>query len=401
MMAVLLAVSVILIGVSLAIRGRQARPTFAFDNTSQQVAFSPDGRTLISGGPKFEYMPSSDPWALPDDLMWLAYVKLRDIRSGATLVDHSLGTMKLDPQRAAYPIQRLAFSSDGGLLVAGNWDPQGMPGDRPVLRIWDAATGVEGPTLDLPNSVDHVVFGEGGQSLMVNWSEGFDQERIQRWETRTWQPLPAIVLKDASRDLSAFAPDGSAIALLDARGATVTLFDLPSGLKRAVLSDPVRTGKQRSYADLRFSPDGQTLAVLCNDNAVQLWDVPSSRLRSTIPQEFDEATRVSALACGDRYLAIGVNVTTFPSLLDRWIDSVSPNWLRTAATSEVTSRVQVYDGLTGRWISTLPVVQPYLGHIAISPDGQTVATTGMDGPTSFGQSAPPQTTMIWDVSSGR
>ncbi|WP_435021865.1 WD40 repeat domain-containing protein [Tundrisphaera sp. TA3] len=377
------------------------RLMFAFANTANQTAFSPDGRALLSGGPGFESVPSTDWWAEPGDVSWRARLSLRDGRSGAPLLGDSLGGMRLEPEATPTPVELLDFSRDGGLIAAGGWDSVSVPGRTGILRIWDAATGVEGPTLDLPGHGGQVAFADGGRTLLMREMVGSDQERIHRWDARTWQPLPEILLSNLVHEAAIFAPDGSALAVADLAGVAITLYDLPSGLKRTVLADPDRSGPQLSYIALQFSPDGRTLAVIRADGAVQLWDVPSSTIRRTLRPDLGDLSLGWSIACGDRYLALGAFEEITPSWAQRLVRRFTPGGRPAASALPVAGRIRIVDGLTGREVATLEGFNTRSVRLAFSPDERTLATTEMDIDATGTRQGVWYATKVWDISAVR
>ena len=326
---------------------------------------------------------------------------LRDCKDGTSLLDHSLATMKLKPQALKTPASFLALSPDGKLLIAaiGNdWRGCNFNSVRQFYaRIWDAATGVEGPTLDLPSYWDQLAFADAGQTLLVNHSEGADREIISRWDTRTWQPLPEILLTEAVHQKAVFAPDGASVALVDFEGAAITVFDLPSGVRRTTLIDPVRTGMQRSYKDLQFSPDGRTLAVICSDDAVQLWDVRVSKLRLTIHPDLGAEGFERKFVCGNRHLALAVTIVKSPTWLDRLIGRFDRQFLRRLSKGGVEGRVRIFDVLTGEQVLMLNDVQSQLTNLAFSPDGRILATTGDSDIEHINQTDAYLNTLLWKI----
>src|SRR5262249_43125219 len=91
-------------------------------NFVMSIAFSPDGKTLVSGS-------------------WDQTVKLWDVATGA-----ELRTFK---GHSAY-IDTVAFSSDGTTLASGSQDK--------TIKLWDASTGKELHTLRDADSVSSLTF---------------------------------------------------------------------------------------------------------------------------------------------------------------------------------------------------------------------------------------------------
>ncbi len=189
------------------------------NNRVTSIAFSPDGKWLVSGG-------------IDDKHLYLWDVTTRrEIRKFAATEEGAF---------------RVAFSSDGRTIAANGG----------ALYLWDAVTGkqlrrLEGRPLSMAFSPDG--------SLLAH-----DRGPVRLLEVATGQEIGQIEDGDATN--MAFSPDGQFIALLSHE---VRLIDVVTG--RAMRK--FRGSRGSALSCLAFSPDGKTLVTGCMDCTTLVWDL--------------------------------------------------------------------------------------------------------------------------------
>ncbi len=204
------------------------------------VAFSPDGRRIVSG-------------SLDNSL------RLWDASSGKQLVPPLQGHTNL--------VISVAFSPDGRRIVSGSVDK--------TLRLWDASSGKQiGPPLQgHTDEVNSVAFSPDGRRIV----SGSYDSTLRLWDASSGRQLGPPLQGHTDRVWSvAFSPDGRRI-VSGSRDNSLRLWDASSGKQ---LGPPLQghNGEVRSVA---FSPDGRRIVSGSNDGTLRLWDASSGKQLGT------------------------------------------------------------------------------------------------------------------------
>jgi WD40 repeat protein len=167
--------------------------------TTYKVAFSPDGRTLVTGGGP----ESGEVLAVTPDI-----VKLWDASSGALL--------RTLPATCGFYVSAVAFSPDGSLLATS--------GATGPIEIWSVADGTLVQSIPYPSTVHNVHFSPDGAQLIAG---GFDG-RATIWNVAAG--TLAMTLNGTASEMAdaAFSPDGSQIVTTGADNA-LKLWDATTG----------------------------------------------------------------------------------------------------------------------------------------------------------------------------
>jgi WD40 repeat protein len=195
----------------------------------------------------------------------------------------------------------------------------------------------------------------------------------------------------------AFSPDGKFLAAAyRTHGAVV--WDLGTGTQRCSLGFDRASGSDapRIY-NVAFAPDGKTLAVASSDHTARLWDLSDPSRCPQLPQVFHHDDEVFGVAFSSdgRMLATASGDGSF-AVWKLGLPLESPQRFKTGKavfsvsfshTDPELIAASGDDGQYGVWdiqkgeksTKEMPALTGQLGQIALSPDGQLVATAGADG----------------------
>ncbi|PPR04541.1 hypothetical protein CVT26_002508 [Gymnopilus dilepis] len=205
-------------------------------NTVASVAFSPDGRRIVSGS-------------------WDMTIWIWDSETGEPVRPPLLGHENL--------VFSVAFSLDGKKIASGSSDG--------TVRLWDPETGetLLPPLKSHYDWVRSVAFSPDGKEIV----SGSDDHTVHLWSTETGKQLHSpLEGHDGYISSASFSPDGRYI-ISGSGDRTVRLWDAEN---RQQL-EPVLRGHSHSVNSVTVSPDGSLVASGSDDNMVCLWDVKTMR----------------------------------------------------------------------------------------------------------------------------
>jgi WD40 repeat protein/peroxiredoxin len=395
------------------------------------IGFSPDGRRVIAGdypgglvhiwdlasGNRLQTIDAGDGyrgsmqyfWMSPDWSTIIAPTNLRgkfdrverdgkntnrveyrdSIRAWNASTGELLHTWQDSPPRG---IRFLKFSPDGSCFFSQDELPGEFEAYRPsALSLWDTASGKHRQVLDHRAWVSAISPDSKRAAVAMPDAGIHYHESITVFELPEWKPTRKIPLGDRQMGHAAvFIPstDTLVASIIESDKAedfqnlhgALKFWSLTSG--NEVLSIPAPSPGEY-FAFVKSSDDGRTIvASTLSRQAVErhlyLVDWPSRTIK-TINYAPDSYVMESAFHPSGKWLGVPLQFIPNAQLLRR-----DP-----PATDLPQPRIQLVDVATGAVVETLIGPQTHQASMAFSPDGNTLATSGMGAVLLWDLHTPP------------
>jgi len=261
----------------------------------ETVAFHPGGKLYATGGEDGEInlwdaegmTPVHTLHGHTDFVLCLAFapdgVTLASCGADQTvhLWDVASGTLRSILTGHRGWVTAVAFAADGNAVFTGGYDQS--------VRLWDIRSGQE---LRLLRGhlrwVDYVAFSDDGRLLATCSLDG----PVRLWDVAAGRLLHTLRGLEAATRIPAFSPAGDRLATAG-DDHKVRIWDVATGTLLHTLH-----GHRASVRNAIFSPDGATLVTASHDQMLRTWDAASGQaLRTTA--NVNAANRL-AIACEPR-----------------------------------------------------------------------------------------------------
>jgi WD40 repeat protein len=371
--------------------GEPVGKTMKQANNIHAVAFSPDGRTVLTGSSGIVRLWRADTGE-PVEKPLIHDKPVYDVSfspDGRTVLTGSYdGTARLWRADTGEPVGNImkhkgsvdavAFSPDGRTVLTGSYDK--------TAQLWRVDTGKPvGKPMIHNRIVRDVAFSSDGRIVLT----GSDDDTARFWRADTGESVGKIIRPGSSVYAVAFSPDGRTV-LTGGFDGTALLWRVDTG---ELVGKPM-THDDRILA-VAFSPDGRTVLTGSGDGTARLWRLDIGEPEGKIIKHeggvyvvsfspdgsivltggFDGKARLWQTNTGQpvgKYIIHGARV---------YAVAFSPDGHTLLTENGDTARLWQAD--TGE-----PVGKP-MKHgddiitVSFSPDGRTVLTGGFDGTTRF------------------
>ncbi len=300
----------------------------------------------------------------------------------------------------------LDLSPDGRRILAAT-ESAGQQSQRGESRVWDAQTGKPvTPPMKHKDAVFCAAFSKDGRRVATG--SGDNTARV--WDARTGRPLtPPIDTRDHVH-VVVFSPDGRRV-VTTGHDNKARVWDVREGKTPAAPIELEHGGEVMLTA---FSPDGSRVLTVGGDRAVRVWDAQKGKPLTAPLQHGGEATFAGFSPSGLRILTTSQDKTARIWMIDAPLPltlrmrrnipvafaQFSADGRRVVTASgtfekKTGGEAQVWDAQTGKPLTPPMRHATSLNHAEFSRDGQRVVTaSGM-----FRQ--PGGEARVWDAQTGK
>ncbi|NES95885.1 MAG: TIR domain-containing protein [Desertifilum sp. SIO1I2] len=404
--------------------------------TIRNVQFSPDARSLVS----INFDNVLQLWNLTDGQSIKTLGTVQDFtfssNSQTIAATTSDRAIQLWNATTGKPLSTLKGSQAQVSLLKFSPDDRAIAtvSDNRTMQLWDLNTGRPLYTFQkTPDRVTRLQFSPNGQTIalhgedkilqLVNRASGQRMktfEAIQFFDFSTTNPI--LALRSQNKKLQLwniaqgkvtqsfeeiqffnFSPDGRRLVTVDEQ-QSIHIRDLKANKQLGVLK-----GHEDDVIDIKFSPDGQTIASASWDNTIKVWQLPD-RTSPIVRIYQDDAKLTSFSPDGQRMAFIhSDNIITIRDMTtNREIHRIPGNYEEArylefspdgkllffvSGKNPTHSQIKLWNLESGQEIRNLPGDREKIYWMEFSPDNRRVALFSTPEDTSI--------IKLWDLETGK
>ena len=367
------------------------------------VAYSPDGKRIVSGGgwdPKIKVWDTAtgkEVMTLRGHSQWVYCVNYDN--SGRFIVssnqnntiniwDATTGEELMTLRGHQGPVRTALFSHDGKKIISGS--------DDKTIKLWYATTPVDQLTMKTNPWMFSISFSPDSKLI----ASAGPQNQVTIWDTSTGAEVTSLYGHENQVCDAVFSPDGRYIASASRYGI-VKIWHAATGKELMNLCE--HKGDDRFTAILVYSPDGKYIAAASKDGVIRIYNVTTGVEAMMLRGHEDGVNCVAFSPDGKRIVSGGneapikvwdANNGTEVMKLNGHSDGVfsvsfSPDG-KFIASGGADKKVKVWDAATGSELMTLQSHDNAVLAVSFSPDGRRlVSASRLDC-----------TIKVWDMTSG-
>lgn len=340
------------------------------------LAFSPDGKTLVSGGSHLVAAGRTS-----------GELKVWDVQSGK---------LRVELKGHNDDVYSVKFTPDGHRIVSTGADG--------TVRIWSTEQQPAPLSLnDLEAFATSVSFSRDGSRVAA----GCYDNSVKLWNAQSGELMHSFEGGTGAVNGVAFSPDGTRIACV---GRDVRILDTKTG--RPVVDFRAIATIER----VRFSPDGRWIACSDRSGMLRIWDAETADQIRAIKADSARLSDIVFSNDGRRLATVGHGSSLAVRIWDArsgllvrsltghrgGIDAVafSPDG-RTIVSGSLDKTIKIWNAESGELLRSLTGHTEGIAALSVSPDGKRIASAGKDGSVRLWDMQTGQETLILEAHTNR